>query len=421
MDGAAVHLRDVVTGAQRALAALPDLLADPGLNVTDVIDLVGGFDALLRVATAGWVLAAHRAEQLEAHEVSGHRNATDWLAQTSGSSFAIAKGVLDLSDALDHSTVARQAFETGGLSLSQALVIGDAVSVSPSCGDDLLEVARQGSHRELCQQAARVKQAARHRDEERQRRARAFHRRSLRFSQLDEGGVRVQILLTEEAWGRCLPSLQERADELFRRGRSAAVHGRRDQYLADALVDLLSGAVAQEKGGRSVRTGVTCIVRINAETLKRGSLEQGEVCEIAGVGPVSVETVRDLLGESAMRLLVMDGADVATMTSATRDAPARVEAALFERDLVCVVPGCDVSIGLQTHHWRKEFHLKGPTELDNLCRVCAIHHGLVTNGGWDLRGGPGRWEWVPPEWPVSASLRSRRRRIAAARGRSAPD
>jgi hypothetical protein len=421
MDGTTEILRDALSLAQRSLRALPALLRDGGTDVAAVTELVGLFDAVVRVGTAGWTLAAHRAEQLEAHEISGHRNVTDWLAQTSGTSFAQAKGVLALVDDLGHSLVASEAFAGGELSLAQALVVGDAVSVNPDCGDELLDVVRSGSHRELCQRAARVKQVARHRDEERQRRSRAFHRRSLRFSQLDEGGVRVQIHLTEEAWGRCLPVLDQRADVLFRRGRSAKVHATRDQYLADALVDLLSGAAAEEDGGRSTRTGVTCVVRINAETLRRGTLERGEVCEIAGVGPVSVETVRDLLGEAALRFLVMDGSDVATITSATRDAPARVEAALFERDLVCVVPGCDVSIGLQTHHWRKDFSLKGPTELDNLCRICAIHHGLITNGGWLLRGGPGGWEWVPPEWPVSATLRSRRRRIAATRGRADPD
>jgi hypothetical protein len=147
-------------------------------------------------------------------------------------------------------------------------------------------------------------------------------------------------------------------------------------------------------------------------------LDDGEVCEIAGVGPVSVELARELLGEGFLRLLVMDGTDVTTITGRTRVPPARLEAALLERDPVCVVPGCAVTVALETHHWQTDVQYGGPTVLENLCRICSVHHDLASNGGWKLAGGPGQWRWEPPGWSVSPGLQAKRRKIHRQRGRS---
>jgi hypothetical protein len=384
-------LEGALAVVQAGVAELSSTLDAADVDTVRVI--VARFNALSRAAAAGWTLAARRAADLEAHAGSGHRNATDWLAQTSGIPFARAKEVLELGEQLALSPPVQQAFVRGDLSLSQAHTIGEVLAEVPSCGPDLLKVAQSGSHGELCQRVARVKQAARSREDERMRRARAYGRRSLRYCQLPEGGVRVQAYLTDDAWARCLPALEQQADVLFRRGRAAKVHSTRPQYLADALADLLGGE--RSEGGdhpvpsptvaRTVpapaRTSVTTIVRVSASALRRGSLDDGEVCEIAGVGPVSVELARELLGEGFLRLLVMDGTDVTTITGRTRVPPARLVAALLERDPVCVVPGCAVTVALETHHWQTDVQYGGPTVLENLCRICSVHHDLASNGG----------------------------------------
>jgi len=446
-------------------------------DATEVAALVGAFDAISRAAGAGWATSARRAAELEVHTASGHRNATDWLAQESGVSFAKAKEALTLADRLEVSAPVKEAFDQGELTIAQAATIADALDVAPGSGESLLETATEGTLQELNQQALRVKQAARSRDDELKRGARAFLRRSLRFTQLPEGGVRVQGYFTDEAWGRCLARIDARANQLFRLGRSAKVHATRDQYRADAMVDLVAGihtskghaqveALAPDldgatndasradlvhesddaltdrpvngpRGGpnegadegleaeaESVRlapTSVTVIVRVDAAALRRGWVESGEMCEIAGVGPVSVDTARELLGEWYVRLLVTDGTNVTTITGRHRHVPARVEAALFERDLTCVVPHCGVTVGLETHHWQVEVRAQGPTILENLCRLCSVHHDMASNAGWSIKGGPGRWEWIGPDWPVSTQLRQTRRRIAASRGRSPAD
>ena len=47
------------------------------------------------------------------------------------------------------------------------------------------------------------------------------------------------------------------------------------------------------------------------------------------------------------------------------------------RDTVCIVPGCDISYGLQFDH-RKDFALLGPTDLDNGGLLCPAHHDMKT-------------------------------------------
>ncbi len=94
-----------------------------------------------------------------------------------------------------------------------------------------------------------------------------------------------------------------------------------------------------------------------------------------------------------------DAVDVYALTSATRSMDSRARAALELRDESCVVPGCEVRSGLENHHYLTDFHKDGPTELANLCRVCAKHHDLCTYGKWKIRGGPGKWRFIPPGEP----------------------
>ncbi|HEY2215014.1 MAG TPA: hypothetical protein VGH31_08165, partial [Acidimicrobiales bacterium] len=229
-----------------ALAIVKDELGqlDHTLAAADVDEasaLVTVFDQIGRAASAGWTKSGQRAEALQVHNATGHRNAADWLAQRSGIPFARAKEALGLGNRLEKSAPVKEAFDRGELSATQAGIIADVVDETPEAGADMLRVARDGSHQELNQQALLAKQAARSREDERRRSSRAFNRRSLRFTQLPDGGVRVQAYLTDQAWGRCLSRIDARANVLFRLGRKARVHATRDQYRVDALVDLVTG------------------------------------------------------------------------------------------------------------------------------------------------------------------------------------
>ena len=105
------------------------------------------------------------------------------------------------------------------------------------------------------------------------------------------------------------------------------------------------------------------------------------------------------------------------MTKATRDIARSIEMALIVRDRTCARPGCGKRLGLEIDHREVDFSDDGPTELDNLVRLCPDCHALKTFGGWRLEGEPGNWKWIAPAHPKSAQYIARARKLAAAKGK----
>ena len=93
-----------------------------------------------------------------------------------------------------------------------------------------------------------------------------------------------------------------------------------------------------------------------------------------------------------------------------RAIPAKVRTGLEERDRVCQVPTCDVTLGLEIDHI-KPFSEGGAASLENLVRLCKRHHLQKTHDGYRLIdrahgsndgeaqfGSVSRWEWRSPEY-----------------------
>jgi hypothetical protein len=160
------------------------------------------------------------------------------------------------------------------------------------------------------------------------------------------------------------------------------------------------------------------LIIINAESLRRGTTEGDELCEIDGIGPVSVAAATELLSEGGFQYLVKEGFDIKTVTKSTRVIRNCLDMALIVRDRVCARPGCGNRLGLERDHRDVDFSDDGPTELDNLVRLCPQCHDLKTYGGWRLEGAPGAWKWIAPAHPKSAGYIARARRLAAAKGRA---
>ena len=149
-------------------------------------------------------------------------------------------------------------------------------------------------------------------------------------------------------------------------------------------------------------------LRVDLAALRRGSVANGETCEIPGVGPVSVRTATELMGDAWVDLIVSDGVDVTTICRMGRSLPTPLRTALVERDRCCVAPGCDATRGLEIDHWQVDHAAGGPLSMDNLARLCRYHHYLRTHQGFVLAGGPGQWTFEPPEHPKARRTPGRR-------------
>lgn len=156
---------------------------------------------------------------------------------------------------------------------------------------------------------------------------------------------------------------------------------------------------APKKRSRDPGPRAAIHIRVDAAALRRGMTEGDEVCEIPGVGPIPVAMALELANDAFLKILVTDGTDILCVAHAGRTIPAKLRTALEERDLVCRVPHCDMSFGLEIDH-RIPFAKGGPTNLENLVRICAWHHRQKTYDGYgfvEIAGENGvEFAWMPP-------------------------
>jgi hypothetical protein len=304
-----------------------------------------------------------------------------------------------------------EACRRGELSKAKAALVADAARLNPAREDDLVRSAPSDTYRQVKDRCARIKAQARSaRDAEAH--DRAVHRSRYARTWTDrDGAFRLDARLTPDAGATLLASLTAATDAVFTSARRAGVRDTPDHYRADALVALVTGerdhhrtdpdqtATGQTGTGRgrsTVDPKTLVTLRVDLDALRRGTLADGELCEIPGVGPVSIARARQLMGDSITRLVITNGVDITTVCHLGRSIPAHLRTALTERDPTCVVPGCDVAQGLEIDHWAVPFEDGGPASMDNLVRICRHHHSLRHHQGFTLSGRPGSWRWDPP-------------------------
>ena len=150
-------------------------------------------------------------------------------------------------------------------------------------------------------------------------------------------------------------------------------------------------------GGRVI-PAAKIMVRVDQSALLRGHAVDDELCDITGVGPVPVATVRELWPDAVVKMLITKGADVVNVTHLGRKATEALATAMQFTSPCCTNIGCDNHKFLEVDH-RLGFanvHRTRLGELDGLCTRC---HGLKTNQNWQLVAGAGRRRFVPPESP----------------------
>jgi len=148
-------------------------------------------------------------------------------------------------------------------------------------------------------------------------------------------------------------------------------------------------------GGSNVKV----IVRVDHAALLRGCTVAGETCEIAGVGPIPVEAVRQILRDDAfLAVVVRRGRDVVTVAHHGRGLNAHQRTALEAGDLRCTNASCNRTVAMEVDH-RVPWAVDPITELHNQDLVCSGCHRLKTHHGHAFESGTGRRRLLPPDDP----------------------
>jgi hypothetical protein len=369
--------------------------ADPDrVTTSQAVEAMALFAEIERLGSAGKVLFTRRAAQGTAWRDEGHRSTASWMAQKTGTGLGDAIATLETAEALTALAKTTEALRRGELSGPQVKVIAAAAASHPEAETALLLSAATDSFKALKERGAALRASARSTQEENARYGAVHARRYVRHWADPDGAFRLDAKLTPDAGATLLSALQAEADARFTLARMARTEESPAAYQADALVALVAGeplASGPSGSGRAGPARATVCIRVDGAALKRGFTQSGETCHIPGVGPVPVATVRRQLADAHVKILVRDGKDVTTVCHAGRTVTAHVQSALEERDPSCVVPGCDVALGLENHHWDIDYVACKTTSLAGLARVCHWHHGLLSYGGYKLEGESGSW------------------------------
>jgi hypothetical protein len=356
--------------------------------------LVEEFAAIERLAAAGKALAMRRVEETRAWAQAGaHRDAASWLAAATGTTVSAARVTVETAARLDDLPETEAAVRAGELSAVQAGEVAAAAAVDPSAERSLLESARRDGVKGLKDECARVRAAAC--TDEAARYEAVRRHRALRHWQDPDGAGRIDVRGPADATARIMAALEPYERELFRATRDAGRWERPDALAFDALV-----ALANATGGaeRTEGQGATVVLRVDHRAFRRGHTEPGEVCEVAGVGPVPVSVARRLSDDAIFKALIVDGEDVRAVAHPGRTITSKLRTAVAEMYPECVVEGCHVNRHLEIDH-NIPMAEGGPTALWNLNRLCPYHHDYKHAHNLRLEGEGTRKRFVPGRGP----------------------
>ncbi|WP_156718145.1 HNH endonuclease signature motif containing protein [Nocardioides sp. Leaf307] len=402
--------------ARAALGALADapwdVLGDDDL-LASALDLVAARSAL-RAAEARALVEIDRRDL--ARRSLGWGSTADWLTHVAG--LRVSQGrqaVAHAHELVGDRAATLAALVAGTVSPEQAALVIDAVEELPAetalrtrAETSLLEKADHLHATDLARAAVRVVdevdpgRAARERERQRDRLARASHRRRfLSISDDGAGGVRVrgrgsaedaavlrQALLPLTAPA---PSVDPQTGERLSDPRD---HGARTW---DALVQVAQHALDTDAvpGSHGERTRVS--VTIPWEQLRDavGATRGGETDD--GL-TLSAGTVRRMACDATVIPAVL-GAESAVLDLGreARVVSASLWRALVARDTHCTFPGCGRPPVMCHAHHVEHWADGGPTALGNLALLCGHHHRTIHDTPWQVRtGSDGRPEFLPP-------------------------
>ena len=393
------------------------VLTDVGALRTDVCTAVARFDAhaldrddavaalqqwtsIACAAETAAALAAARIGECGPPPSAGARDAAEFVAKQTGTTAAKAKDRIQTGSRLQQNDLTRAKAAAGELSPEQTAVITDALAADPSAEGSLLETAATRSLGELRDRCAETKAAVIDLAEQERR---IHANRSVRRYTDRDGAEHLHAVGTKRDMACIDRALKPYVDRRFKAARAEGVREPLDAYTFDALVDMATaradGASSRDQRRRSPIRNLS-VLRIDLEALVRGHPVPGETCEIVGLGPISVETARDMLGESILKLVITKGVDVVNVTHLGRGPNTAQKIALLWQSPTCTRLDCNRKARLENDHKDGyEYRLTKHTRLGETEPLCDPDHDLKTFHGWALVEGTGKRPMVPPDDP----------------------
>jgi hypothetical protein len=374
-------------------------------------EIVAAATAIERMAAAIKTVAAARVAQSGSWRASGDRSPAHELARETGTTIGAARETLETGDRLTKLPALSAAARRGELSPTQTAAVAAVGAVAPTLVPTLIERAKDTTVSQLREECARA--IATRQDDPEAARKRIREQRSLRHWVDAAGGGVLQLRDSVDVIAGVMTDLAPIREAMFQESRQRGEHLRPDAADADALVAAVGAArhgnvpqTASDKDGAPARLPHRCaprskiLVRVDFDALLRGRPIDGEVCEIAGYGPVAVSAVRELLGSGDAFLagIVTKGTQVVGVAHLGRRATALQATALEWTNPTCAADGCTRAVRLEIDH-RKSWASTKVTITDLLDRLCEHDHDLKTRFDWSLVDGTGKRPFVPPTDP----------------------
>lgn len=377
-----------------------DLGALPADELTRLVRTIARTEARLAGLTARAVAAARSVGAVEA---SGSPTPVIWLADATGSTTHSASRAVSLGRAIDAAPAIGDGLAQGTLATDKATTLARALDrgvLGTSDVDRLVEDARRLPAgvfaREVRAREAAADNARLRRDEQWAR-----QRRSLTTRRDDDGSVEGRFRLDPLAGDTVLTALRslatlDLADTPIEQRRTRA------QRDADALEAMARHALDDGVGGseRSTRPHISVLVPVQAL-----APDGGTAAGLGAVGtsehgtPLSMETVRQLLCDAAIRRVVVapEGRplDVGRATRSWSGAQRVASAAV---DGGCRGPSCDRPFAWTYLHHIDWWSEGGHTDIDRGIPLCGHCHRLVHDHEWhvDLDAATRIATWTSP-------------------------
>jgi hypothetical protein len=366
------------------------------LTGEQAVSLVEQLGAIRRLTDGMFAKAVKRIDDTHAERNTDDRDAASLCARLVGIGVSEARRALNTARKLEGLSATDAAVRGGKLSARQAQMIADAATVNPEAECDLIATAAQGlvPLLDACIAARSAVEGSSARAA-RQRRA-----RRLRIWRSTDGMVEGHFRFPPETGGPFKTAIDVATQQIFRDRHAEGAREPHDRYAADALAALVSGTDERAK-----RATFTVHIVIDHAALVRGDVADGERCEIAGVGPVSVSWVRELLGSAFVTAVIKRGKDISTVAHLGRYVPAELQTAMIVGGRECDIENCHGRGYLERDHSEVDHAKGGPTAYWNHAWLCYVHHRLKSKG-WKLGPrdpGTGKRRLHPPSAHPSAA------------------